>query len=110
MTSALRRSPGSVNANYRHRGSIGIITGVLEERNSTSTNTKAVVAECDTHSLVMTLTRVLKLGQMVKDFYLYEYNQGMETRKLSEDDKRRSKDFFHAIREKDYRSKGSIKV
>ncbi|GJT50822.1 hypothetical protein Tco_0480934 [Tanacetum coccineum] len=36
-------------------------------------------------------------GQMVKDFHLYEYNKGMETRKWSEDDKRRSKDFITAI-------------
>ncbi|GJY85744.1 hypothetical protein Tco_0499770 [Tanacetum coccineum] len=33
-----------------------------------------------------TLTRVMeKLDQMVKDFHLYEYNKGMETRKWSED-------------------------
>ncbi|GKA14664.1 hypothetical protein Tco_0694310 [Tanacetum coccineum] len=45
-----------------------------------------------------TLTRVMeKLDQMVKDFHLYEYNKGMETRKWSEDDKRRSKDFITAI-------------
>ncbi|GKF97220.1 hypothetical protein Tco_0293041 [Tanacetum coccineum] len=31
------------------------------------------------------------------DFHLYEYNKGMETRKWSEDDKRRSKDFITAI-------------
>ncbi|GJU12507.1 hypothetical protein Tco_1134903 [Tanacetum coccineum] len=49
-----------------------------------------------------TLTRVMeKLDQMVKDFHLYEYNKGMETRKWSEDDKRRSKDFITAaIQEK----------
>ncbi|GKA48431.1 hypothetical protein Tco_0741389 [Tanacetum coccineum] len=35
--------------------------------------------------------------QMVKDFHLFEYNKGMETRKWSEDDKRRSKDFIIAI-------------
>ncbi|GJR29166.1 hypothetical protein Tco_1105398 [Tanacetum coccineum] len=34
---------------------------------------------------------------MVKDFHLFEYNKGMETRKWSEDDKRRSKDFITAI-------------
>ncbi|GKF53450.1 hypothetical protein Tco_0160360, partial [Tanacetum coccineum] len=35
-----------------------------------------------------TLTRVLeKLDHMVKDFHLFEYNKGMETRKWSEDDK-----------------------
>ncbi|GJW75291.1 hypothetical protein Tco_0134661 [Tanacetum coccineum] len=45
-----------------------------------------------------TLTRVMeKLDQMVKDFHLYEYNKGMETRKWSEDDKRRSKDFITTI-------------
>ncbi|GJR43822.1 hypothetical protein Tco_1311925 [Tanacetum coccineum] len=45
-----------------------------------------------------TLTRVMeKLDQMVKDFHLLEYNKGMETRKWSEDDKRRSKDFITAI-------------
>ncbi|GJW67340.1 hypothetical protein Tco_0121764 [Tanacetum coccineum] len=38
-----------------------------------------------------------KLDHMVKDFHLYEYNKGMETRKWSEDDKRRSKDFITAI-------------
>ncbi|GJY81993.1 hypothetical protein Tco_0494744 [Tanacetum coccineum] len=44
------------------------------------------------------LTRVMeKLDQMVKDFHLFEYNKGMETRKWSEDDKRRSKDFITAI-------------
>ncbi|GKG47542.1 hypothetical protein Tco_0507027, partial [Tanacetum coccineum] len=49
-----------------------------------------------------TLTRVMeKLDHMVKDFHLFEYNKGMETRKWSEDDKRRSKD---------YRSGGSFKV
>ncbi|GJS28058.1 hypothetical protein Tco_0488678 [Tanacetum coccineum] len=37
------------------------------------------------------------LDQMVKDFHLFEYNKGMETRKWSEDDKRRSKDFITAI-------------
>ncbi|GKA87602.1 hypothetical protein Tco_0809366 [Tanacetum coccineum] len=45
-----------------------------------------------------TLTRVMeKLDQMVKDFHLYEFNKGMETKKWSEDDKRRSKDFITAI-------------
>ncbi|GJU31989.1 hypothetical protein Tco_1175578 [Tanacetum coccineum] len=48
-----------------------------------------------------TLTRVMeKLDHMVKDFHLYEYNKGMETRKWSEDDKRRSKDFITAIEKK----------
>ncbi|GJY10666.1 hypothetical protein Tco_0378851 [Tanacetum coccineum] len=45
-----------------------------------------------------TLTRVMeKLDHMVKDFHLFEYNKGMETRKWSEDDKWRSKDFITAI-------------
>ncbi|GJZ09339.1 hypothetical protein Tco_0543622, partial [Tanacetum coccineum] len=45
-----------------------------------------------------TLTRVMeKLDHMVKDFHLFEYNKGMETRNWSEDDKRRSKDFITAI-------------
>ncbi|GJS83744.1 hypothetical protein Tco_0750285 [Tanacetum coccineum] len=45
-----------------------------------------------------TLTRVMKkLDHMVKDFRLFEYNKGMETRKWSEDDKRRSKVFITAI-------------
>ncbi|GKC15351.1 hypothetical protein Tco_1012133, partial [Tanacetum coccineum] len=45
-----------------------------------------------------TLTRVMeKLDHMVKDFHLFEYNKGMETRKWSEDDKRRSKEFITAI-------------
>ncbi|GJX71033.1 hypothetical protein Tco_0308204 [Tanacetum coccineum] len=45
-----------------------------------------------------TLSRVMeKLDHMVKDFHLFEYNKGMETRKWSEDDKRRSKDFISAI-------------
>ncbi|GJZ48328.1 hypothetical protein Tco_0602160 [Tanacetum coccineum] len=34
---------------------------------------------------------------MVKDFKLYEYNPGMETRIWSEDDRRRSKDFMEVI-------------
>ncbi|GKD44736.1 hypothetical protein Tco_1269381 [Tanacetum coccineum] len=46
-----------------------------------------------------TLTRVMeKLDQMVKDFHLFEYNKGMETRMWSEDDKERSKDFITASR------------
>ncbi|GKB93645.1 hypothetical protein Tco_0979782, partial [Tanacetum coccineum] len=45
-----------------------------------------------------TLTRVMeKLDHMVKDFHLFEYNKGMETRKWSEDDKRISKDVITAI-------------
>ncbi|GJY47584.1 hypothetical protein Tco_0436647 [Tanacetum coccineum] len=45
-----------------------------------------------------TLTRVMeKLDHMVKDFHLFEYNKGIETRKWSENDKRRSKNFITAI-------------
>ncbi|GKC54528.1 hypothetical protein Tco_1077273 [Tanacetum coccineum] len=45
-----------------------------------------------------TLTRVMeKLDHKVKDFHLFEYNKGMESRKWSENDKRRSKDFITAI-------------
>ncbi|GJS03434.1 hypothetical protein Tco_0319942, partial [Tanacetum coccineum] len=45
-----------------------------------------------------TLRRVMeKLDHMVKDFHLFEYNKGMKTRKWSEGDKRRSKDFITAI-------------
>ncbi|GJS99833.1 hypothetical protein Tco_0821003 [Tanacetum coccineum] len=50
-----------------------------------------------------TLTRVMeKLDQMVKDFHLFEYNKGIETRKWSEDDKRGSKDFIQQNRRIDY--------
>ncbi|GKE23508.1 hypothetical protein Tco_1435020, partial [Tanacetum coccineum] len=46
-----------------------------------------------------TLNRILdKLDHMVKDFKLYEYNPGMETRIWSEDDRRRSKDFMEVIK------------
>ncbi|GKC01653.1 hypothetical protein Tco_0987789 [Tanacetum coccineum] len=44
------------------------------------------------------LNRILdKLDHMVKDFKLFKYNPGMETRIWSEDDKRRSKDFMKVI-------------
>ncbi|GJZ14223.1 hypothetical protein Tco_0549453 [Tanacetum coccineum] len=44
------------------------------------------------------LTRILdKLDHMVKDFKLFKYNPGMETRIWSEDDKRRSKEFMEVI-------------
>ncbi|GKA00273.1 hypothetical protein Tco_0672823 [Tanacetum coccineum] len=52
-----------------------------------------------------TLTRVMeKLDHMVKDFHLSKYNKGMESRKWSEDDKRRRQRLHHAI-EKDYKIK-----
>ncbi|GJT76154.1 hypothetical protein Tco_1042879 [Tanacetum coccineum] len=58
-----------------------------------------------------TLTRVMeKLDQMVKDFHLYEYNKGMETRKWSEDDKRRSKDFITAIEKRLHDQKGIYRI
>ncbi|GJU26968.1 hypothetical protein Tco_1165589 [Tanacetum coccineum] len=45
-----------------------------------------------------TLTRVLdKLDHMVKDFRLYKYNKGMESRIWSKDDKRRSEAFMEVI-------------
>ncbi|GKD57063.1 hypothetical protein Tco_1290450 [Tanacetum coccineum] len=37
------------------------------------------------------------LDHMVKDFKLFKYNSSMETRKWSEDDRRRSKDFLEVI-------------
>nr|GEV88868.1 retrovirus-related Pol polyprotein from transposon TNT 1-94 [Tanacetum cinerariifolium] len=44
------------------------------------------------------LTRILeKLDHMVKDFKLFKYNLGMETRIWSEDDTRRSKEFMEVI-------------
>ncbi|GKB99075.1 hypothetical protein Tco_0985212 [Tanacetum coccineum] len=45
------------------------------------------------------LNRILdKLDHMVKDFKLFEYNKGMETRIWSVDDRRRSKDFMEVIK------------
>ncbi|GKB28428.1 copia protein [Tanacetum coccineum] len=45
-----------------------------------------------------TLMRIRdKLDFMVKDFRLFEFNKGMENRKWSEDDKRRSEDFLEVI-------------
>ncbi|GJR76698.1 hypothetical protein Tco_0089063 [Tanacetum coccineum] len=45
-----------------------------------------------------TLQRILdKLDHMVKDFKLYEYNKGMETRIWSEDNRRRSKVLMEVI-------------
>ncbi|GJS57919.1 hypothetical protein Tco_0652703 [Tanacetum coccineum] len=45
-----------------------------------------------------TLIKILeKLDHMVKDFKLYKYNSGMESRIWSEDDRRRSKDFMEVI-------------
>ncbi|GJX35339.1 hypothetical protein Tco_0246896 [Tanacetum coccineum] len=45
-----------------------------------------------------TLKRILdKLDHMVKDFKFFEYNPGMEIRILSENDRRRSKEFMEVI-------------
>ncbi|GKE28301.1 hypothetical protein Tco_1443685 [Tanacetum coccineum] len=45
-----------------------------------------------------TLNRILdKLDHMVKDFKLFKYNPGMETRIWSKDDRRRSKEFMEVI-------------
>ncbi|GJU19774.1 retrovirus-related pol polyprotein from transposon TNT 1-94 [Tanacetum coccineum] len=45
-----------------------------------------------------TLTRIKeKLDFMVKDFKLFKFNKGMENRKWTEDDKRRSEDFIDVI-------------
>ncbi|GJX10525.1 hypothetical protein Tco_0200384 [Tanacetum coccineum] len=45
-----------------------------------------------------TLQRILdKLDHMVKDFKLYEYNPGMETRIWSENDRKRGKEFIEVI-------------
>ncbi|GJV31267.1 retrovirus-related pol polyprotein from transposon TNT 1-94, partial [Tanacetum coccineum] len=45
-----------------------------------------------------TLMRIRnKLDFMVKDFRLFKFNKGMETRKWTKDDKRRSEDFIEVI-------------
>ncbi|GJV31426.1 hypothetical protein Tco_1391826, partial [Tanacetum coccineum] len=45
-----------------------------------------------------TLTRIKeKLDFMVKDFKLFKFNKGMENRKWTEDDKRRSENFIEVI-------------
>ncbi|GJR77532.1 hypothetical protein Tco_0089897 [Tanacetum coccineum] len=60
---------------------------------------KKMMRETEVHKFCDgTLQRILdKLDHMVKDFKLYEYNKGMETRIWSEDDRRRSKDFMEVI-------------
>ncbi|GKA35343.1 hypothetical protein Tco_0721834 [Tanacetum coccineum] len=46
-----------------------------------------------------TLTRIKeKLDFMVKDFKLFKFNKGMENRKWTEDDKRRSEEFIEVIK------------
>nr|GEX29467.1 hypothetical protein [Tanacetum cinerariifolium] len=49
--------------------------------------------------VVVVVVVAVKIDHMVKDFKLYEYNPGMETIILSEDDRRRSKNFMENIRE-----------
>ncbi|GKE81845.1 hypothetical protein Tco_1551845 [Tanacetum coccineum] len=45
-----------------------------------------------------TLNRILdNLDHMVKDFKLFKYNPGMETRIWSENDRRKSKEFMEVI-------------
>ncbi|GJZ28398.1 hypothetical protein Tco_0573045 [Tanacetum coccineum] len=60
---------------------------------------KKMMRETEVHKFSDgTLNRILdKLDHMVKDFKLYEYNPGMETRIWSEDDRKRSKDFMEVI-------------
>ncbi|GJZ45344.1 hypothetical protein Tco_0592940 [Tanacetum coccineum] len=60
---------------------------------------KKMMLETEVHKFSdVTLQRILdKLDHMVKDFKLYEYNKGMETRIWSEDNRRRSKDFMEVI-------------
>ncbi|GJU44705.1 hypothetical protein Tco_1201971 [Tanacetum coccineum] len=55
---------------------------------------KKMMRETEVHKFSDgTLNRILdKLDHMVKDFKLYKYNPGMETRIWSENDRRRSKD------------------
>ncbi|GJY26468.1 hypothetical protein Tco_0401194 [Tanacetum coccineum] len=60
---------------------------------------KKMMRETEVHKFSDdTLQRILdKLDHIVKDFKLYKYNKGMETRIWSEDDRRRSKDFMGVI-------------
>ncbi|GJS00817.1 hypothetical protein Tco_0317325 [Tanacetum coccineum] len=62
-------------------------------------NQKKMMRETEVHKFSNgTLTRILeKLDHMVKDFRLIKYNQSMENRIWSEDDKRRSKEFMEVI-------------
>ncbi|GJS05137.1 hypothetical protein Tco_0321645 [Tanacetum coccineum] len=63
---------------------------------------KKMMRETEVHKFSDgTLNRILdKLNHMVKDFKLFKYNPGMETRIWSEDDRRRSKDFYRGDQEK----------
>nr|GEW09014.1 hypothetical protein [Tanacetum cinerariifolium] len=60
---------------------------------------KKMIRETEVHKFSDgTLNRILdKLDHMVKDFKLFKYNSGMETRIWSEDDRRRSKEFMEVI-------------
>ncbi|GJV48405.1 hypothetical protein Tco_1438617 [Tanacetum coccineum] len=60
---------------------------------------KKMMRETEVHKFSDgTLNQILdKLDHMVKDFKLYEYNPGMETRIWSGNDRRRSKDFMEVI-------------
>ncbi|GJZ78427.1 hypothetical protein Tco_0643264 [Tanacetum coccineum] len=60
---------------------------------------KTMIRETKVHKFSDgTLTRILeKLDHMVKDFKLFKYNPGMETRIWSEDVRRRSKEFMEVI-------------
>ncbi|GJT63772.1 hypothetical protein Tco_1015252, partial [Tanacetum coccineum] len=60
---------------------------------------KKMMRETEVHKFSDgTLNRILdKLDHIVKDFKLFEYNKGMETRIWSEDDRRRSNDFMKVI-------------
>ncbi|GKA61518.1 hypothetical protein Tco_0760925, partial [Tanacetum coccineum] len=61
---------------------------------------KKMMRETEVHKFSDgTLNRILdKLDHMVKDFKLFKYNPGMETRIWSEDDRRRSKEFMDVIK------------
>ncbi|GJW01249.1 hypothetical protein Tco_1556500 [Tanacetum coccineum] len=60
---------------------------------------KKMMRETEVHKFSdATLIRIKeKLDHMVKDFKLFKYNLGMESRIWSEDDRRRSKDFMEVI-------------
>ncbi|GJS26230.1 hypothetical protein Tco_0486850 [Tanacetum coccineum] len=60
---------------------------------------KKMMRETEVHKFSdFTLTRILeKLDHMVKDFKLFKYNLGMETRIWSEDNRKRSKEFMEVI-------------
>ncbi|GJX06959.1 hypothetical protein Tco_0194891 [Tanacetum coccineum] len=61
---------------------------------------KKMMRETEVHKFSDgTLNRIMdKLDHMLKDFKLFKYNIGMETRIWSEDDRRRSKEFMEVIK------------